>query len=73
MKIDEQDEMLIVKEQKSLSLVTIPVFSKGGRSSSYSGSDNLFGTTSGPEHHLDLLTDIRNFIAFQVRYKERIR
>ena len=36
-------------------------------SSNYSGSDNLFGTptSGGPEHHVDLLTDIRNFIAFQ--------
>ena len=37
------------------------------KGSNYSGPDNLFGTpTSGaPEHHVDLLTDIRNFIAFQ--------
>lgn len=40
---------------------------KGGSGAGhYSGSENLFGTpTSGPEHHVDLLTDIRNFIAFQ--------
>jgi len=47
-----------------------------GNGSRYSGSQNLLfsaegggggggGGSAGPEHHLELLTDIRNFVAFQ--------